>query len=73
MASRVNPAWVLEMRKAADNRKKIDATLSFNAAAQELIQILSFRDIPFKIYNLGAGVKRITTETDTCPCCKRKL
>uniref|UniRef100_A0A6M3K850 Uncharacterized protein n=1 Tax=viral metagenome TaxID=1070528 RepID=A0A6M3K850_9ZZZZ len=73
MAARVNPAWILEMRKTADDRKEIDATLSFNAAAQELIKILVLRDIPFKIYNLGAGVKRITTDTDVCPCCKRKL
>ena len=83
MATRLNPKWVDEIKTDADALKKaisdgtdredMDITLSYNKAAQFLIAALSLRSIPFKIYNLGAGVKRITTETDNCPCCKRKL
>jgi len=51
----------------------ISHTTSFNKAAQYMIIRLSEENIPFKVYNLGAGVKKITTETDKCPCCKRKL
>ena len=56
------------------NRLPIDETISFNKASQWLITILSKNLIPYKIYNLGAGVKRIVTkDIDTCPCCKHKL
>jgi hypothetical protein len=51
----------------------IDETLSFTKCAQWLIETLTHFNIDFKIYNLGCGVKRITTVTDVCPCCKKTL
>ena len=73
MAQRVNPNWIRFIEKSIENHEKIDKTTSYNKAAQILIKMLVSQDIPFKVYNLGAGIKRITTNTETCPCCKRKL
>ena len=77
---RLNPAWVQKVREevtepdgAGGFQNSIDRTISVNAAAKALIVMLSEAGRPFKVHNLGAGVKRITTNTDTCPCCKRKL
>lgn len=73
MAQRVNPSWIKDIKESIEKHRSIDRTISYNKAAQVLIEILIAQDIPFKVYNLGAGVKRITTNTETCPCCKRKL
>jgi hypothetical protein len=70
---RLNPNWTSMINGLIRNGNKIDLTLSLNMTAKYLISRLSQEDIPFKMYNLGAGVKRITTDTDTCPCCKRRL
>jgi hypothetical protein len=51
----------------------IDMTLTQNIYKQALIMAMSERGIPFKIYNLGCGVTRITTDTNTCPCCGKTL
>ena len=53
--------------------KPLDFTSPHNLLIQWFVLRLSKRDRPFKLYQLGAGVKRITTETTTCPCCKRPL
>ncbi|MCK4498963.1 hypothetical protein KAU11_00525 [Candidatus Babeliales bacterium] len=71
MTIRVNPSWLKERKEEIRKGYVIDITTSFNKAAQALIILL--KDTPFRVYNLGAGVKRITTKTDICPCCKRKL
>jgi len=73
MGTRVNPAWIQEQLKNLRETGDLDATSSYNPAIQSLIVHLTNIGKPFKIYNLGAGVKRITTKTDICPCCKRKL
>lgn len=71
---RVNPVWwAAVLEELNSSQGKIDRTISFNPAAKDLIQELDRRGIMFKVYNLGAGVKRITTDTDTCPCCKGRL
>ena len=69
----VNPNWANDIKTKLDAGEAIDVTTSFNKAVAWLIEVLSRRDIPFKLYNLGAGVKRVTTDTDCCPMCKRKL
>lgn len=70
----IAPQWktAMEEKMGAVN-PNVDETLSSNMAAQYLIVRLSNRGLPFRVYNLGAGVKRITTNTDTCPCCKKAL
>ena len=68
--------WTEEgIKDIADEISKgtLDRTLIYNNLVQQLIVRLSREGKPFKLYNLGAGVKRITMDTDTCPCCKRKL
>ena len=69
----INPKWTDKIYKDVNEGKSIDETIMFNKASQWLVTILSNKNIPFKVYNLGAGVKRITTETDICPCCKKKI
>lgn len=49
----------------------IDMTMTNISHKRIVIMELSERGIPFKIYNLGCGVTRITTKTDICPCCQR--
>ena len=73
MGLRVNPNWLSEKLHTLDYTGELDVTVSYNKAAQSLIEALSVRDKMFKVYNLGAGVKRITTDTEVCPCCKRKV
>lgn len=69
----LNPKWIAEMRDAINSNAKIDYTSSFNLTIKWLIVNLTKACRAFKLYNLGAGVKRVTTDTNTCPCCKKKL
>ena len=69
----VSKEWLDKMTNDINNNVLIDETLSFNKSAQSLIIRLSNRNKKFKVYNLGAGVKRITTNTDTCPCCGKTI
>ena len=71
--SRMNPEWIKMIKEAHRLGEVIDKTIGSNLVAQWLISFLSEHDVPFKVTNLGAGVKRITTNVDTCPMCKRKL
>lgn len=73
MGYRVNPNWLADRQEEWYSTHQINTAISYNAAAQALIEWLAKQNIPFKVYNMGAGVKKITTETDTCPCCRRKL
>ena len=69
----LNEQWAKETRAKIKAGVGIDETLRHNLPASWLIAQLSNSGRPFKVYNLGAGVKRVTTETDVCPCCKKKL
>lgn len=69
----VSESWKHDMLVKMSDKTPLDVTTSFPKAAQWLIERLASRDIPFTVYNLGAGVRRITTVTDKCPCCKRSL
>jgi len=73
MGARINPNWADRIRERIANGDTIDEIISFNQASQWLIESLLRANKTFKVYNLGAGVKRITTVTDACPCCKRPL
>lgn len=70
---RINPKWINDMEEKLYQEKVIDTTQSWLPCIQWLVERLSSVGKAYKIYNLGAGVKRLTTETDTCPCCRRKL
>jgi len=69
----ISPRWAKEMEEKLDNGQPIDVTTAFSKAVAWLVLRLVNLDRPFKIHNLGGGVKRITTDTDICPCCKKKL
>lgn len=73
MASMINPKWAEKVRNLLDAGQPIDETIEYAPAAKWLVVRLSSRNRMFRMYNLGAGVKRITTDTDQCPCCKRKI
>jgi len=73
MAVLLSNRWKDHMMQRMDQALPIDETTGCNVAIRWLIINLSSRGTPFKLHNLGAGVKRVTTDTDTCPCCKRKL
>ena len=68
----ITQKWIKDS-KASIEDGTFDMTTIYNNAAQIAIKLFVELDKPFKLYNLGAGVKRITSETDICPCCKRRL
>ena len=70
---RINPAWQDEIKLKIAEHIEIDTTQSWLPCVQWLITRLSKSGIPSKLYNLGAGVKRVTTVTDTCPLCHNKI
>lgn len=70
---RVSSKWMAYQSDLIKEGKSIDAISVSTEATQWLIASLSRHGTPYKVHSLGAGVKRITTDTDTCPCCKRVL
>lgn len=79
---RVNPTWQAEMRakiqellssRGSEYQPVISITTAHNVSAQWLVAEFFRNNIPYKVTNLGAGVKHVTTDTDNCPFCKRKL
>lgn len=80
MPRMLNARWVQTMKDKVQSQLlpgmydfEVDEVLSSNLAAKFLIKLLAAEGRPYKVHQLGAGVKHITTNTDTCPCCKRKL
>lgn len=73
MAKIINSAWQKEMLAKIEVREPIDVTSGFAKGIQWLVEALTRRNIAFAIYSVGAGVRRVTTITDKCPCCKRVL
>lgn len=77
---RLNPTWKNEVQdklKAyqtapanGHERPILTWTVTFNKAAQYLVIKLTEAEIPFRVLNLGVGVKKITTDTTICPKCK---
>lgn len=82
--SRINPEFKNELNEqinqylnnrslSPDSDFHITRSVAYNPAAQWLIKNLISNNIPYKVKNVGAGVKMITTDTDTCPFCRKKL
>jgi hypothetical protein len=69
----LNPKWVDQMQRRIDQTNDIDEVLTAGPAIKWLIAALARVHRPFRVENLGAGVKRITTNTAVCGCCKRPL
>ena len=70
---RVNPQWVTDAVNEYRDYDFVERTTAFNKAIQALIIRFDNLGIMYRLYSLGAGVKKLTTDTDVCPCCKRKL
>jgi hypothetical protein len=47
-----------------------ECNTEFNELAQWFVKTLVEKNIPFKILNMGAGIKKITTDVNVCPKCK---
>lgn len=80
MPMRLKKEWMVSVQMEMDAylsnnppEKPFVHTTRFNKAAQWLIYELDKRGLKYRVYNLGAGVKKITTETDRCPACKRRF
>jgi len=79
MGMRINPEWQDKVRSEIDEYlgkrasgyapKHIDETSSFLVCTQWLVCLLSKKGIAFKVVQLGAGVKRVTTDVETCLKC----
>jgi len=69
----VNKQWYNKQTSTFIETGKLDIVIDFNKALDAIVKYLTEIKQPYKIYNLGSSVKRLTTETDTCPCCRRKL
>lgn len=48
-------------------------TTEFTLAKQWIVRELDRRNIPYIAKALGAGVVKYSTDTKTCPCCKKPL
>lgn len=64
---------IIDSNSLSPNYKPFDETLSSPLGIKYIIYQFAKDGRPFKKYNYGAGVVRITSEEDTCPCCKRRL
>lgn len=73
----VNQAWLTEQKLKLDRcisqNIHYEIVLSFNPAKQAIITAIAEKGLPFAIYQLGAGVSRITTNTSQCPYCGRAI
>lgn len=76
MAGRINHEWIRKINEKIDAWKRAEGDKpiicvdnSFNPAIQWLVLELTNRNIPFRVIQLGAGVKRVTTDTEQCPKC----
>lgn len=66
------PQWI-EEKQAQINAGTLDHTTTLTQAIQKLIVMSVASGKTFRVWNLGAGVRRITSQADVCPCCRRVL
>lgn len=69
----ISGKWQGEIESLIQQGKKIDATSGETIALKWLVQKLAICGVPYRVYKLGLGVTRVTTDTDTCPCCGKKV
>lgn len=72
MAGRLDRKWCMKIADKINNNTLESEIVKHDINAKWLIGHLADRDIPFKIINLGAGVKRITVAEHICPICGGK-
>lgn len=72
MAGKINPDWIKKMKEAIEKSQFTSITLTYNPSAKWLIAYLDSKNIPIKVINLGAGVKKIIVAGQVCPTCNGK-
>lgn len=75
----ISAVWANRMREEIHNYQRsrednqtlpiISVTTHYTICLQWLVEELTRNSIPFKVLQLGAGVKQVTTEVDICPKC----
>lgn len=68
----INPTWIKNRQEEMRKNEFISVTVTYNPAAQWLIAYLDQKNVPCKVVNLGAGVKKITLAERVCPHCGGK-
>jgi hypothetical protein len=69
----ISVKWKIEIESSIQQGKKIDVTSGETIALKWLVQKLTICGVPFRVYKLGLGVNRVTTDCDVCPCCGKKV
>jgi uncharacterized protein with PIN domain len=69
----LSDAFMEDVNTKIKNHEILIVTTSNNIVIRYVMRNLILNSIPYKLYNLGAGLKTITTDTNICPCCKREL
>ena len=71
---RINQQWLDQQREAAKAAFAEGRVWCFrnadNFVRQHLILMLASEGIPYRVVDLGCGVKEITTDTSVCPRCR---
>lgn len=69
-----SPATRAKLRDTIDDTVRagdvFEQVTSCNVWAKIVVLALTGRGVPFKVLQMGAGVKKITTQVDVCPRCK---
>lgn len=61
--------WKTERLADMESGREVTHTTAYKIASQFLILALTARNIPFRVINLGSGIKTITTRIDDCGGC----
>lgn len=70
MARGLRYEWRETMTAKILSPDPFDEILTHFQSIQWVVKTLALRERPFKVINLGAGVRRITTNVDICQKCK---
>ena len=73
MVRTLNTIWFNKQLDTYKETGKLELRLTGTVGLQALVMHFSKKEIPYRITQLGAGVKLFTTDTNICPCCKQKL
>jgi len=58
----VRLSWKTEMEFVIAEGKPVDEVLTSNQEVKWLVAHLTMQDVPYRLVNLGAGAKRVTTK-----------
>lgn len=75
MTTTLSLRWIGEMKEKIDdfqakNSGIFEVITGISARKKWIVIQLTKRNIGFRLLNLGAGVTKITTDTEVCPKCK---